>query len=50
MTGNRFVLDTNIVIDLFKGDRKIADQINQAEAILLPVPVLAELYFGAEKS
>ena len=50
MTGNRFILDTNIVIDLFQGSQNIADHIQQAEAILLPAPVLGELYIGAEKS
>ncbi len=50
MSGKRFVLDTNIVIDLFKGSQEIADHIQQVKEVLLPVPVLGELYFGAEKS
>lgn len=50
-TGNReYALDTNIIIDLFKGNREIADKINQAKNIYLPIPALGELYLGAENS
>lgn len=47
---NTFALDTNIVIDLFKGQRDIADKINAAQQVYLPIPTLAELYLGAENS
>ncbi len=47
---NVYALDTNIVIDLFKGRRDIADKINAAQQVYLPVPTLAELYLGAENS
>lgn len=50
MSGNRFVIDTNVVIDLLKGSQVIADKIDHAQAILVPIPVLGELYYGAEKS
>ena len=43
-------LDTNIVIDLFKGRRDIADKINAAQKFYLSIPTLAELYLGAENS
>jgi tRNA(fMet)-specific endonuclease VapC len=50
-TGNKaYALDTNIIIDLFKGNRAIADKIDQAKTIYLPAPALGELYFGAENS
>ncbi len=50
-TGNKtYLLDTNIVINLLKGQKKIADEISKAQAIYLPVPALGELYFGAENS
>ena len=50
-TGNKgYLLDTNIVIDLFKGQRNIADKINESGKVYLPIPTLAELYLGAENS
>lgn len=50
-TGNReYALDTNIIIELFKGNREIADKIDQAKSIYLPIHALGELYFGAENS
>ena len=50
-TGNEeYALDTNIIIDLFKGKRAIADKIDQAKNIYLPIPVLGELYLGVENS
>ena len=42
-----YALDTNIVIDLFKGRRDIADKINAAQKVYLSIPTLAELYLGA---
>ena len=50
MTGDSFILDTNVVIDLFKGSQDIADKIDASDSIFLPLPVLGELYFGAENS
>ncbi|MDH5400271.1 MAG: type II toxin-antitoxin system VapC family toxin [Cyclobacteriaceae bacterium] len=50
-TGNNgYLLDTNIVIDLFKGQRDIADKINESGNVYLPIPTLGELYLGAENS
>lgn len=51
MTGiNSLLLDTNIVIDLFRGKKEIAVEIDKAEIVYLPVFALGELYFGAENS
>lgn len=51
MTGNNsFLLDTNVVIDLFRGKREIAIEIDKANIIYLPIFALGELYFGAENS
>lgn len=47
---NSFALDTNVVINLFKGQQDIAENMEAAKKIYLPVPVLAELYLGAENS
>lgn len=45
-----YVLDTNIVIDLLKGKAEIAEEIENAREVFLPVFALGELYFGAENS
>jgi tRNA(fMet)-specific endonuclease VapC len=51
MIGNKScALDTNIVIDLFRGRKNIADKINELEKVYVPIPVLGELYLGAENS
>lgn len=51
MTGNKeYALDTNVIIDLFKGNREIADKIDLAKKVFLPIPALGELYLGAESS
>ncbi len=45
----KVLLDTNIVIALFSGDKAASHQISSSE-VLLPSIVLGELYFGARKS
>lgn len=47
MTGNRFALDTNIVSAWLKGEGPIADKIDAAESVFLPIIVIGELYYGA---
>lgn len=47
---NSFLLDTNIIIDLFQGEKGIADRIEGSYITYIPIPVLGELYFGAETS
>ena len=47
MTGNRFALDTNIVSAWLKGEISIADKIDSAESVFLPIIVIGELYYGA---
>jgi len=47
MTGNKFLLDTNIVSALLKGEAGIADNIDNAESVFLPIIVIGELYYGA---
>ena len=44
------LLDTNIVIDLFRGRNEVADYIKRKEKAYIPIPVLGELYLGAENS
>jgi tRNA(fMet)-specific endonuclease VapC len=51
MTGNKFLADTNIVIDLFKGDiRAIAFFEDQEKNIFIPATAIGELYLGAYRS
>lgn len=47
MTGNKFLLDTNIITAWLKGDTSIADKIDKAKEIHIPTIVLGELYYGA---
>lgn len=49
MTGE-FLLDTNIVIRLFAHDRAVERRFDANPEVLLPIFVLGELYYGAQKS
>jgi tRNA(fMet)-specific endonuclease VapC len=44
----RYLLDTNI-INLLRGDSKAIARVNQIEVIYVPVIVIGELYFGANR-
>jgi tRNA(fMet)-specific endonuclease VapC len=46
----KFAIDTNIVSAFFKGEPDIGARVREAQQVYLPIIVLAELYFGAEKS
>lgn len=50
MTGNKFILDTNIVSAWLKGETDVADNIDKAESVYLPIIVVGELYYGASFS
>jgi tRNA(fMet)-specific endonuclease VapC len=50
MTGNKVLLDTNIVIELFKGDQKILRFLDEQQNVFIATAVLAELYLGAFRS
>ena len=47
MTGNNFLLDTNIVVAWLNGESSIANKVDKAAAVYLPVIVIGELYYGA---
>ena len=47
MTGNDFLLDTNIVSGWLKGEVSIAKNIAGANNVYIPVIVIGELYYGA---
>jgi len=46
----RFLLDTNIVIAIFTNDASVKDSLEKAEEVFVPIIVLGELYYGAQKS
>ena len=46
----RFLLDTNVVIALFKKDAPVQKNLAGAEKVFVPATVLGELYCGAHKS
>lgn len=49
MTGNNFLLDTNIVIEVFDGNRDIADKINKLSAVYISSIAIGELYVGVNR-
>lgn len=51
MTGNKFLVDTNIVIDLFKGNIRATTFFEEQEQnIFIPAIAIGELYLGAYRS
>ena len=46
----KHLLDTNIIIALLNGERRVRNAIEAAENVFLPVIAVGELYFGAAKS
>ena len=50
MTGNNILLDTNIVIELFKGNPAVTASFGTQQSANIPFAVLGELYLGAYRS
>ena len=50
MAGNKYFLDSNIIIDLFKGNKDIKEFLNENTFVYIPVIVIGELLFGAENA
>jgi tRNA(fMet)-specific endonuclease VapC len=46
----KFLLDTNIVVALFKDDPLVHERLGQRPMVLVSATVLGELYYGAQKS
>jgi predicted nucleic acid-binding protein len=46
----RLAFDSNIVIAFIKGDEEVKYLINNTDEVLLPMPVVGELIYGALKS
>lgn len=49
MTGNNIFLDSNIVIEVFKGNRTISEKIKAFPFVYISVIVLGELYIGINR-
>ena len=49
MTGNNYLLDTNIVIEIFKGNRTFANKINKLKQFYISTIVLGEFYIGINR-
>jgi tRNA(fMet)-specific endonuclease VapC len=49
MTGSNALLDTSIVIEVFNGNRKIANKVNDLNGFCICSVVLGELYIGINK-
>ncbi len=50
MTGNKVLLDTNIISALLKGDVSVADKIDLSEQVYIAAIVVGELHYGAQYS
>jgi tRNA(fMet)-specific endonuclease VapC len=46
----RFLLDTNIIIDLFNGDEKVINWLKKSPEVYIPNIAVGELYYGAYRS
>ncbi|MFM9838476.1 MAG: type II toxin-antitoxin system VapC family toxin [Cyclobacteriaceae bacterium] len=49
MSGNKILLDTNIIIKLFEGSKPIAAKINKSSSFYVSVIVLGELQVGVNR-
>lgn len=45
-----YLLDSNIIIDIFRGDPTTIARVKKINTIYVPVIVIGELYYGANKS
>jgi tRNA(fMet)-specific endonuclease VapC len=49
MSGNKILLDTNIIIKIFEGSKSIASKINKSSSFYVSVIVLGELQVGVNR-
>ena len=47
MSGDKVLLDTNIISALLKGEKSIAGNIEKSSLVYIPIIALGELYYGA---
>ncbi|MFT6359603.1 MAG: tRNA(fMet)-specific endonuclease VapC [Saprospiraceae bacterium] len=46
----KYILDTNILIALFKKEEEVVKKISKAKEVFIPSIVIGELFYGAYKS
>lgn len=44
MNGN-YLLDSNIIIDIFRGDKKAVSRVKRIDVVYVPVIAIGELYY-----
>ncbi len=49
MTGNNILLDTNIIIEIFDGNKGYADKVNKLPIFYTSSIVVGELYVGVNR-
>ena len=49
MSGNKILIDTNIVIEIFGGNKQFANQIRRLSEFYIPSVVIGELYVGVNR-
>jgi tRNA(fMet)-specific endonuclease VapC len=50
MTGNKYLLDTNIISAWLEDEKALADKIDNATGIFIPIIAVGEMYYGAQYS
>jgi predicted nucleic acid-binding protein len=49
MTGNDVFFDTNIIIEIFRGNREFVEKVKEVSPIYISSVVLGELYIGINR-
>jgi tRNA(fMet)-specific endonuclease VapC len=50
MTGNKYLLDTNIISAWLETEVAIARKIQEADGVFIPIIAVGEMYYGAQYS
>jgi tRNA(fMet)-specific endonuclease VapC len=50
MIGNKCIVDTSVIIDVFRNNNDVADVLDTMQEVYVPVTVIGELNYGAYKS
>ena len=50
MAGNNYFVDTNIVVEFFRGNKKVINYLNENKNFIISAIVLGELEFGVQNA
>jgi len=50
LMNGKYLVDTNVIIQLLRSDERCIEFFNQADSIYIPVIVAGELFYGAQNS